>query len=1531
MKKSITSLVLLLLANIFGYCFICAFAKEANIHLETNNKEFSNYTNLISQNTDLLDLYPDLQTVKSGNTGFLYLIPDSIAQDDNKEYDVPKQIKVEDLNNSEVEEEYVEISPLKQNKEEVNSNDSEKEELEIEVIEREDTAEEEIEDNEELVEEKTEDEIKSEEEEKKLKRKEKRERYKRVIFDLLGVEYKKKEKEKERKLQEKILKKKEEELKGPRPEPVIYDFGEEEVESDKEIEHPQVDLTDLTEPEEPEEERLPAVETNREEFEAIDELIRKKIKKQEVKPSEIHEDEKKEDLQGFPKDEASPEIINPFLDEEVIKEMKLEEGLLKEEEEFLPAPEEETKTKEDFEQIIEDGRKISPPKKLDIKGPVLPKKEGIEKEELPPAKVIKKTIKQVVKKEPIVIDEDFQLDADFSNEIDILEEEIKKDDLGLSDNLFDGFSDDLRIINEFDDDLGQEKSRLENELLKINDQLEEFELLEFQGKDIETPEAVEEKINDAFIEKVEEVVVEEEIEVKPLEKEKPFVKKKSVLKEKPLKEDISKKKDKKEFIEDKKTYKKPKKIAQDEDEPDLELEKVPGDVSSELEEPKDFESQELNKVYVEEEYEIEEKPLSGRIETEDEVSVEEFYSIEDEVDEEVLETFKKKVVEQIDVPPEVILNDQKIIFKRQPMFNGGVWLFPIEEIAERLNDEVLVDPVNQILTVSRFKDRVDVQVNLNNGLVTINNRPFRNLRNYSAIVLEGEQQLVPVNALVLLHGLTANTEIPGKVILKSILTASARPVTVQPKKTEGLKGFITDYLTTTSTYNNFRNADFVRRRFEVNAGAHNDVYVAKSDLVFRGGTDSPFLLFDMGGVSLFKRESIFQASIIDAPLTGIRSPLLSGFDLRGVLVQLPTKFKDSKLIAGLGLLPSNQKIEGKQESFLTYKRLAQVAEFSHIPKDGWQYSIGEGLYHDAEQNVFTNQKQTGGLIAGNISKTGKYFETESNLGFSFVNNKDGELEGSSAAPGGSLLLRLKPKKWLSFYGQGDYYDTEFFTIFGNPFYTDRKQLTGGVNLTFPKISFGGSISKGETNLDNDDPDEFDTKNFNVRFKPFKWSPTFLGFYTKNETMISATRAVRDVVDPINDGNINNLDMETIIGRRANSLFRLSATQNFKNFNYLVSFSSFDLDSEVRLENGLLDSMAGDKINTFDVNINRRINDKITVQNLSQVNTNFKRNTVGLFLGPFFNRRASFQFNAGVTSPEEGDTNFIFTGSANLQLTKKINLNLSFINSDFREEINAILQWNILGKKQGLVKDPQRLITNGNIRGKVIVVEEPEEPETKEVEGEVIALPPKPIEKGVPDVRVRLGNRVVETDANGNYVFEGIRAGLHRVNIEYTDIPAYLTAVSPQTVDVSVEPAKDTFYNFVLGYFGSAKGRVEVVGEPPYGVKPLESFSDIRVYLEDSEAETLTLEDGEFELTDVKPGRYKISIDPEWLPDTLKFVDEEQYIEVTSKKELRGLVLKITYKEREGGVIDFDEEPSLDAVDLDDESSSETNEEVQDAN
>ena len=851
-------------------------------------------------------------------------------------------------------------------------------------------------------------------------------------------------------------------------------------------------------------------------------------------------------------------------------------------------------------------------------------------------------------------------------------------------------------------------------------------------------------------------------------------------------------------------------------------------------------------------------------------------------------------------PPEVILNDQKIIFNKKPILDEEGWLFPLEEIALKLQSKITVDIVNGTITIQRNQDKSIVQLNVKNGVVTINNSPFRTLFGFNRIILGKDTQMVPTSALVILLGLTSKDDEENKLILKNNVRNGESVVgTVQPQARQGFKDLLNDFLTVTNSFNWFKTQDFTQRRTEITSGFHNDNYALTSDFILKSGTGAPIINFDSGNFSYYKNASPFQIHVGDKPLSLVKSPLLGGITMRGVQIQTEGKSKGSKMVFNAGLLPTNSKVLGTNLAFVRYGRAAEVIEWSSSPFKNWQFSFGEATYSDLLTNLLVMSKQSGGLLAASITKTGKYIEGDSNISFGTSTNKiTGKQE---QGPGADLLVRIKPKDWFSIFTKGAYYSPEYFALSSNPYFHDRNEATVGFNLTPPRSNIGVSHSVGKYNLNAEDPNSYSVTNIFASTTPFKKGPTLLTSYSNNESQISSTRAIDNLLFPINQSNISTVDLETLIERRTNSFFRASLLKSWKTINVTSSINQFTFANNSPLKTPLIGEEAVTKLFTYDLNINKYINRFIGFQNYFQGSELYKQIKFGINLASLLSNKLNMQLSTGALIQAKDNPQPIYGLNLSYQLNKKTNLSLNLDKTPFTTNVSALYQYNLRPTHSGQFTGLGEEQSIGRIRGRVLVLDEPDKKQAPENK---LALLGSSRERGIGNVRVHLGNFTIKTNELGVFEFPSLTSGIHKLRVEYSDLPSYLTSITPESVDVNVEAGKETNFNFVLAYFGSLSGKIQLVNEPSIKLEEEPQLQDIRVYLDGSEFETLTNLDGTFILGDVKPGKYKLKVDPDYLPKELEIDQKEIVIDVHGKDKIENIELPIKYKTKPQEIKEF---------------------------
>lgn len=867
------------------------------------------------------------------------------------------------------------------------------------------------------------------------------------------------------------------------------------------------------------------------------------------------------------------------------------------------------------------------------------------------------------------------------------------------------------------------------------------------------------------------------------------------------------------------------------------------------------------------------------------------------IEEEVIEFEPEKELE----PPEVILNDQKIIFNKKPILDEEGWLFPLEEIALKLQSKVSVDIVNGLITIQRNQDRSIVQLNVKNGIVTVNNSPFKTLFGFNRIILGKDSQMVPTSGLVILLGLTSKTsDEENKLILKSTFGAKDSIVgTVQPQARQGLKDVLVDYLTVTNSLNWFKTQDFTQRRTEINSGFHNDNYALTSDFILKAGTGAPLINFDSANFSYYKNASPFQIHVGDKPLSLVKSPLLGGITMRGIQIQNEGKSKGSKVVFNAGLLPTSSKVLGTNLAFVKYGRATEIIEWSSSPHKDWQFSFGQAAYSDLITNLLVRSKQSGGLLAGSITKTGKYVEADSNISYGVTTDK---ISGNQKeGPGADLLVRIKPKDWFSIFTKGAYYTPGFYTLAGNPYFHDRNEASVGFNISPPRSNIGVSHSKGKYNLNSDKPNLYNITNIFASTTPFKKGPTLLTSYSKNESQINSTRAIDNLLFPINQSNIASIDLETLIERRTSSFFRASLLKSWKTVNVTSSINQFTFADENPLKTPLLGNKEVTKLFTYDLNINKNFNRFFGLQNYIQGSELYKQVKFGINLASLLNNKLNMQLSTGALIQAKESPQPVYGLNLSYQLNKKTNVSLNVDKTPFSTNVSALYQYNLRPNHQGHFTGLGEEQSIGRIRGRVVVLDEIDK---RQGEGNKIALLGTSRERGIGNVRVHLGNFTITTNELGVFEFPSLTSGIHKLRVEYSDLPSYLTSITPESVDVNVEAGKETNFNFVLAYFGSLSGKVQLVNEPTMKLEEEPKLQDIRVYLDGSEFETLTNIDGTFVLGDVKPGKYKLKVDPDYIPEELEIDQNEIEITVHSKGNIENIQLPIKYKTKPQEIKEF---------------------------
>jgi hypothetical protein len=174
------------------------------------------------------------------------------------------------------------------------------------------------------------------------------------------------------------------------------------------------------------------------------------------------------------------------------------------------------------------------------------------------------------------------------------------------------------------------------------------------------------------------------------------------------------------------------------------------------------------------------------------------------------------------------------------------------------------------------------------------------------------------------------------------------------------------------------------------------------------------------------------------------------------------------------------------------------------------------------------------------------------------------------------------------------------------------------------------------------------------------------------------------------------------------------------------------------------------------------------------------------------------------------------------------------------------------------------------------------------------------DKGIPGIPIMIdGKRAAKTDRNGEYRVLGVAAGSHSVKMDISQLDAsmdpsiggqrrFTTAgVWGPRVDFPLAPLNEIYGDVFFDDNRNGIRDEEEAGLP-----------GVFVLMGDNRRFTASDNEGSFIFHNVQPGRYRVFIDPRFLPDTLVVTGEQQlFIEVVNKNDVGGVVFGINKKVR----------------------------------
>jgi hypothetical protein len=141
------------------------------------------------------------------------------------------------------------------------------------------------------------------------------------------------------------------------------------------------------------------------------------------------------------------------------------------------------------------------------------------------------------------------------------------------------------------------------------------------------------------------------------------------------------------------------------------------------------------------------------------------------------------------------------------------------------------------------------------------------------------------------------------------------------------------------------------------------------------------------------------------------------------------------------------------------------------------------------------------------------------------------------------------------------------------------------------------------------------------------------------------------------------------------------------------------------------------------------------------------------------------------------------------------------------------------------------------------------------------------ERGIEGLKVWLDDEsVVETDGNGNYRFDGITPGTHRIRADLSNVPAGLIFADVSERSLAIFPYRLNRQDLPIIRTAQIRGEVRIEDYSVDADEPvLRPFPDARI-IASGDRDSFSEADGSFVLGDLPPQRYLLQVDPATIPE-----------------------------------------------------------------
>lgn len=167
-----------------------------------------------------------------------------------------------------------------------------------------------------------------------------------------------------------------------------------------------------------------------------------------------------------------------------------------------------------------------------------------------------------------------------------------------------------------------------------------------------------------------------------------------------------------------------------------------------------------------------------------------------------------------------------------------------------------------------------------------------------------------------------------------------------------------------------------------------------------------------------------------------------------------------------------------------------------------------------------------------------------------------------------------------------------------------------------------------------------------------------------------------------------------------------------------------------------------------------------------------------------------------------------------------------------------------------------------------------------------------VDQPLPEMRVWIDEETsTTTDASGNFRFDDLSAGTHRLRVATATLPATL-ALAQESLQVAVMPYRANRQDFRAIRTGKVQGTVSIVTMDEAGRETVKPLPDARI-VATGNRDAFTEGDGTFLLGDLPPGAYQLKVDYSSVPPNFICKPEIRSVEVKPGESVGAVDFRLT--------------------------------------